>query len=363
MSASTFYQPASVHISDLNNEYRPPTVKDVDDFLAKMHGPKMPRAQLPREMAWYDVQAELPKLSVLQATSRDPVISHSVAADILTKEDLLDINLSSPYTSSEPSSGLFALSVAAWTDGTLCFVDEASDILRAVQHIPSEDVQEGAIINNNEEVLMDHPIIHDTPPDAATGAAHIGKFNWIEHAWHSTSPAHAFLAEHQTPSGRTIQSFSAVSLRKLHAAAPYLNQLNFMLKRLQLLSGYILQVVINIRTIFQEWRRVPGSWIESAEEVLAESTHSLSFADALYRFAVTGDLVDPIREWARERIQPTVRHCRDCLGAAQLTQLCRRCNAGAQQSRTVMPTSSTRFIIVYCLPWTVPQWFAIGCPS
>jgi len=266
----------------------------------------MPRAQLPREMAWYDVQGELPKLSVLQATSRDPVISHSVAADVLTKEDLLDVNLSSPYTNSESSS--FALTVAAWTDGTLCFVDEASDILRWEQRLSAEDV------NNDGEMFTDHGTLHNASPGATTDAARIGKFNWIEHAWHSTSRSHVFLAEYQTPSGNTIQSFNIVFIGGLQA--PYLNQLDFMLKRLQMLSGYILQVIINMRTIFQEWRRVPGSWIESAEEVLAESTHALSFADALYQFAVTGDLVDPIREWARERIQPTVRHCRYCLVAA-----------------------------------------------
>jgi len=276
----------------------------------------MTQSQLPQEMATYDVQSELPKLSVLHATSRDPIFSHSVEADVLTKEDLLDVNLCNPYTSNETSSGLFALSVAAWTDGTLCFVDDASDVLRVVQHLSSGVIQEGTVIDNDEEMLMDHRTIHNAPPEAATSAGRIGRFNWIEHAWHSLSPDHVFLAEYQTPSGGTIQSINTVSFRGLQAAAPYLNQLDFMLKRLQLLSAYTLQVIINIRTIFQEWRRVPGSWIESAEEVLAESTHALSFADALYRFAVTGDLVDPIREWARERIQPTVRNVREFLIAA-----------------------------------------------
>jgi hypothetical protein len=273
-----------------------PALEDIDEaerYVANASGPKQVTPDVAAEMKWLDVQAELPKLSSLLVAPIDATIP-SLKGDheSLIKQEVLD-HESSAYPG-DRSRGSLNIAFAVWADGYVSFVYEASSILIGSKTLLVTKSAEPSTANGNEEnTRQDVP--HNILQNFCSG-------------WTSSTLRLPFLVDKPLATGEGIsRTIGMVSMDDLHHTRSYLNELDFLLNRAEFLTEYIKQVVVNVRALFHGWRRVPGGWIELGNEALQEGNSKLSLSDALYRFAVTGDMPQPVREWAKSTVGNTVR--------------------------------------------------------
>lgn len=334
---STYFQPqpkAAVQTgADLDDE--------AEALISLLHGSGSSTGLFPSTFAWFDIQEELPRLSVLPVISEDRVVLRKGLSDNFVKQDLLDEFGSKPFPSGSDEP-VCALSMGVWSDGTVSFVDEEAEVLHGSFSLLSDlkDAMKSSDENNDQEI----------------GQKRDTKVSHINHAWNSASSKQAFLAETASGDQQTgHQHTLLLNFTELDTHVAYFKQLTFLLKRMQTLSNYILQVIVNVRTIYQGWRRVPGTWINAGNDMLKESKYKHTLPQALYRFAVTADMVEPLVEWVKEWIAPAVSTASHWLGVLSAyisicRAACKTTTAGELRSMMAILLSSTLCTIASCLP-------------
>lgn len=317
---------------------------EIQALVSLLHGSGSSPSLFPSAFAWFDIQEELPKLSALPVISEDRVVLRKGLADNFIKQDLLDAFVSESFSSSSDGT-ICALSIAVWSDGIVSFIDEGSDVLEGCFSVLSNKQNTAANGNKDDNQNM--------------GQIKSPAIDQISHAWNSASSSHVFIADTSHGSEDALNTIEhpdtlLVKFGELDNHASYLKQLTFLLKRFQTLSNYIIQVIINIRTIYQGWRRVPGTWINAGNDMLKDSKYRQSLPQALYRFAVTGQMIEPLYEWVKEWIAPAVSavdHRAEMLKGLRLYRTaCKITTAGEPRYTTAIPASSMPYTIVSYQP-------------
>jgi len=287
---STYFQPQSKAAVNALKAAVPDT--GVEALVSLLHDSRSSPGLFPSGFAWFDIQEELPRLSVLPVISEDRVVLKKGLSDVFIKQDLLDEFVSKPFSSGSNET-VCALSMGVWSDGLVSFVDEESEALNGSFTILSHMDSAAEVGNKDDDQKM-----------AQTTRKTVSQ---VDHAWNSASSKQAFLTQ-TSPEHEHLshQNILLLDFTELETHVAYLRQMTFLLKRVQTLSNYILQVIVNIRTIYQGWRRVPGTWINAGNDMLKESRYKHTLPEALYRFAVTGNMVEPVVEWVKEWIAPAV---------------------------------------------------------
>lgn len=335
---STYFQPQSKAAAHTLNGAG---FDEAEALISLLHGSGSSPGLFPSAFAWFDIQEELPRLSVLPVISEDRVVIRKGLSDSFVKQDLLDEFGSKPFSSGSDET-ICALSMGVWSDGIVSFIDEESEVLHGSFSVLSDAKDAMDISNENNDQEM--------------GQKQGAKISQINHAWNSASSRQAFLAETASGDEQTgHQHTLLINFAELDTHVAYFKQLTFLLKRVQTLSNYILQVIVNVRTIYQGWRRVPGTWINAGNDMLKESTYKHTLPEALYRFAVTADMVEPLIEWVKEWIAPavsTASHNSEVSSAyiSIYRATCRTTTAGELRSTTAIRVSSMLCTIASCLP-------------
>lgn len=131
----------------------------------------------------------------------------------------------------------------------------------------------------------------------------------VVHASHKEYSTHSLLLRASVPGKRLY--FVSMDLRFISASSEYLSLLASRSTALQNLLRYINQVQVQMVTEWKSTQDLPGRFLDSINETLAERDNR-DIVQALYHSVATGHTVPSVREWLVDELSERVRdpcHC------------------------------------------------------
>lgn len=131
-----------------------------------------------------------------------------------------------------------------------------------------------------------------------------GSSELMIHASHKQCSTHSLLLRASTPEKRLY--FVSMDLRFVSASSEYLSLLASRSTALQNLLRYINQVHIQMVTEWKSTQELPGKFLGSINETLAENDKR-DIVQALYHSVATGHTLPSVREWLVDELSERVR--------------------------------------------------------
>lgn len=131
-----------------------------------------------------------------------------------------------------------------------------------------------------------------------------GTSELILHASHRQYSTHSLLLRASVP-GKQLY-FVSMDLRFISASSEYLSLLASRSTALQNLLRYINQVQVQMVTEWKSTQELPGRFLGSINETLAEKDNR-DIVQALYHSVATGHTIPSVREWLVDELSERVR--------------------------------------------------------
>ena len=218
----------------------------------------------PRRLALIDVEADLPRLSLLPHTQDIHGVNGS-SPDLFSTQEAVD----RVFDTDDTSSNTIDVITAAWTDANLTIT------------IPN--------------FLSEPPSPTPFPPNATLTA----------HTSHATSSGHALITT--TPTHQL--SLTILYLNPLRECTYYFALITRLTSHLQTVSTYILQTLLASRAAHRTATELPSRFISIIRENLQEDNEHTArrgkpdLDAAFYHTASLGDLHPVLREWLADVLQ------------------------------------------------------------
>ncbi|KAB8437355.1 hypothetical protein FH972_025035 [Carpinus fangiana] len=218
-------------------------------------------ADLPRQLAFIDVENELPQLSALPQVEDALVLDFQ--ADRFSSQELIDTRL--PMPDDIPGA-------AASVDVQLACGD---DIITSFIYggFLAGDKKLGSNTNSSNTV--------------------------VAHASHPFSTRHVLLKQSQNSQQPVLVQM--VDYVAINQSKHFLQLVHSKVSSILELSRYISQTIVCLRAAWKACQDLPQRWISNGREML-EERHKTDIIPALYSLAVTGDCLPALKEWLTDDI-------------------------------------------------------------